>query len=100
MGRNLVKFLKELMASYLICNHFDVAATFFCFFVFRWMELKFGVKGNSGFLISNLISKVQYYFKIVRKMALFFSSIMIFSPAPPHELVTCLQYLNFKTYYR
>ena len=44
--------------------------------------------GNSGLLISNHNSKTQYQFEILRKMPLFFFSIMIFSPALPQEFVT------------
>ena len=53
-----------------------------------YFELKFGVKGNFGLLISNLSSEMQHQHKILRKIPLCFSSIMIFSPAIPHELVT------------
>ena len=40
-------------------SHFDVATTtevesLYCFFVFGWIKLKFGVKGNFRLLISNL----------------------------------------------
>ena len=53
-------------------RHFDVATTEevesrHCFFVFGWIKLKFGVMGNFRLLISNLNSKMQYLFAIVRK---------------------------------
>ena len=43
------------MTSY---RHFDVVTTkevesLHCFFVFGWIKLKFGVRGNFGLLISN-----------------------------------------------
>ena len=57
-------------------RHFDVVTTqegesFRGFFAFRWIKLKFGVIGNSGLLISNLNSKMQYQFKILRKCHFF-----------------------------
>ena len=36
-------------------------------FVFGWIQLNFGVRGNFRFLISNLNSKMQYLFTILRK---------------------------------
>ena len=89
-----------------------------CFFVFGWIKLKFGVRGKlvwaSDFKSkSELIwasdfkskSKMQYQFEILRKMPLLFSSIMIFSPALPHEFVTMatmndLSLIFFKRYHR
>ena len=75
MGRNLVKFKKKF--DNLISNskvgshnhHFDVATTqegesLHGFFVFGWNKLKFGVKANFAFLISNLNSQMQYQFQI------------------------------------
>ena len=43
----------------------DVATTkegesLHCFFVFGWIKLKFGVRGNFKLLISNLNSAMQY----------------------------------------
>ena len=77
-------------------RHFDVAKTkeaesLHCFFVLGLIKLKFGVRGNFRLLISNINSKTQYQFQILNQfqvMPLFFSWIMIFSPALPHELVT------------
>ena len=53
-------------------HHFDVMTTRevespYCFFVFVWIKLEFGVRGNFRFLISNLNSKTQYQFEILRK---------------------------------
>ena len=98
MNKNLVKFFKKLMASSLI-RKYDVIIVILmlrqlksgkssCFFVFGWIKLKLGLRGNFRLLISNLNSKMQYQFEMLRKMPLFFSSIMIFSPALPHKLVT------------
>ena len=81
MGRNLVKFKKILMTSSptrkydVIIRHFDVATTWeeeslHCFFVFEWINLKFVVRGNFRLLISNLNSKTQYQFEILRKFHL------------------------------
>ena len=69
MGRNLVKFFKKF--DDVISNskvwrhhrHFDFATTkevesLHCFFVFGWIKLKFGVRGNCRLLISNLNSKM------------------------------------------
>ena len=76
MGRNLVKFQKILMMSSFnskVCHsHFDVATTshvksLYCFFVFGWIKLKFGVRGNFRLLISNRNSKMPYQFEILRK---------------------------------
>ena len=57
-----------------------------CFFVFRWIKLEFGVRGNFRLLSSNLNSKMQDQFEVLRKCH--FSSLMIFSQTLPHELVT------------
>ena len=38
-----------------------------CLFVFGWIKLKFGVRGNFWLLISNLNSKMQHQFEILRK---------------------------------
>ena len=35
----------------------------YCFFVFGWIKLEFGVRGNFRLLISNLKSKMQYQFE-------------------------------------
>ena len=75
MGRNLGK-LKKIDDSNSKGrrhnHHFDVATTeevesVHCFFVFGWIKLNFGVRGNFRFLISNLNSKTQYRFEILRK---------------------------------
>ena len=55
----------------IIC-HFDIETTkevesLHCCFVFGWIKLKFGVKGNFTLLISNRNLKMQYQFEIVRK---------------------------------
>ena len=83
MSRSLVK-LKEI--DDVTCNskvlrhnrHFDVVTTEedesrHCFFVFGWIKLKCGVRGNFWLLISNLNSKMQYLFAISRKF--YFSSL-------------------------
>ena len=77
MGRNLVKLKKidDATSNSKVCRHnrhFDVATakeveSLHCFFVFGWIKLKFGVRGNFGFLISSLSSKMQYRFEILRK---------------------------------
>ena len=97
MGKNLVKLKKiddVISNSKVVCHnrHFDAATTkevksLHCFFVFGWVELKFGVKGNLRRLISNLNPKTQYQFEILRKCH--FSSLRSwFIQALPHELVT------------
>ena len=58
-------------------RHFDVVTTnnvedLHCFFVFGRMKLKFVVRSNLGHLISNLNSKTQYQFEILRKMPFLF----------------------------
>ena len=55
----------------------------YCFFVFRKIKLKFGVRGNFKFLTlnPNVNSKTQYEFEI-------FHYIMMFSPVLSHKLVT------------
>ena len=53
------------------------------FFIFGWIKLKFRVKGNFRLLISNLNSKMQYRFVILRKRH--FSSLRSLFLA--HELV-------------
>ena len=45
------------------------------------VKLKFGAGSNFWLLISNRNSETQYQFEILRKMLIFFFSIMIFSPA-------------------
>ena len=66
MGGNLVKFKRFLMTSSLI-RKYDViivpipkeVESLHCFcFVFGWIKLKFGVRGNFRVLISNLNSKM------------------------------------------
>ena len=88
MGRNLVKFKKidDVISNLKVWRHnghFDVSTTkevesLHCFFVFGWIKLKFGVGGNFRLLISNLNSKTQYQFQILRKCH--FSSLR--SPSP------------------
>ena len=51
---------------------FDVATakeveSLHCFFVLEWIKLKFGVRDNCRLLISNLNSKMQRHFEILRK---------------------------------
>ena len=77
MGRNLVKVKKFLMTSSLIQKYDVIIAilmpqqlkveSLHCFFVFRWIKLKFGVMGNYRLLISNPNSKTQYRFEILRQ---------------------------------
>ena len=65
-----------------------------------------GLRGNFGLLTWNLCSKTQYQHKILRKVPVFSSEIMIFSQCslmnwlPWQQGVTCLQSFNFKRYYR
>ena len=77
-GRNIrwvdILFNKKMMMSSLICdNHqFDVMTTRevespYFFFIFGWIKLEFGVRGDFRLLISNLNSKRQYQFEILRK---------------------------------
>ena len=76
-----------------------------CFFVFGWIKLKFGVRVNFRLLISNLNSKTQYQFAILRKCH--FSSIRSWFLAqqslmnwlPWQQWVVYLQSFNFKTFY-
>ena len=56
MGRNLSK-----------CKKVDDDKVFIVSFVFGWIKLNFAVRGNFRLLISNLNSKTQYRFKILRK---------------------------------
>ena len=92
MDRNFIKFEKILMASSLI-RKYDVIVVIlmsrqikkwkvFVVSLFLMDEAKRWCKG----LISNLISKMKY--QSYEKIPLFFSSIMIFSQALPHELVS------------
>ena len=78
MGRNLVKFEKKLMTSFPIRKYEVIIVILMSrqlkkwkdcieFLLLGWIELKFGVKGNFRLLISNLNSKTQYHFEIVRK---------------------------------
>ena len=76
-----------------------------CFFVFGWIKLKFGVMGNFRLLLSNLNSKTQYQFEILRKCH--FSSLRSRFLAQ-HSLVNRLQWqqwmiylqsFNFKNFY-
>ena len=102
LGRNIrwvetllkIKNFDGIISNWKVCHnrHFDASITekvqsLHCFFVFGWIKLKFGVRGNFGFLISNLNSKTQYQFEILRKMPLFFSSIMILAQ---HSLMNWL----------
>ena len=67
MGRNLVKLKKidDVIFKYKVLRHtrhFEVVTTEevenrHCFFVFEWIKLKFGVKGNFRLPISNRNSK-------------------------------------------
>ena len=78
MGRNLVKLKNKIDDA--ISNskvgrhnrHFYVVTakqmeSLHCFFVSGWIKLKFNVRGNFRLLISNLNSKTQYQFEILRK---------------------------------
>ena len=83
--KNLPKFLR-IYDGYKFCEIYKEVESLYCFFVFGWIKLKFGVRGNFRLPISNLNSKTQYHFKILRQ---FHSSSLDndFSPALPHELV-------------
>ena len=65
MGRNLVK-LKNMTLN----RHFDVPTkkeveSLHCFFVFEWINLKFGARGNFRLLTLNINSRTQYKFEIL-----------------------------------
>ena len=75
----------DVIIVILMLGQLTVWKVFIVFFVFEWIELKFCVRGNFGLLISNLNSKTQYQFEILRQMPLFFFLITIFSPALPQE---------------
>ena len=92
-------------------RHFDVTTTkevesLHCFFVFWWIKLKFGVRGNFILLISNLNSETQHQFEIFRKY--YFSSLRswflaqhpLMNGLPWEQWMTCLSSFNFKRYYR
>ena len=51
-------------------------------FVFGWIKLKFGARGNFRLLISNLHSKMQYQFAMLRKCH-FFPLDHDFEPSTP-----------------
>ena len=79
MSGNLVKLKNILMASSPV-RKYDViivilmvrpqksgkCSLFLCF-LFGWIKLKFGIRGNFALLISNPNSKTQYQFEILRK---------------------------------
>ena len=74
MGSYLVKLKKidVVISNSNVCryHHFDVMTTrevesSYCFFVFEWIKLEIGVRGNFRLLISNLNSKTQYQFEIL-----------------------------------
>ena len=73
MGRNHVKFKKELMTSSLIRRYDLIIVILMSQQLRKWkrlivslfldgIKLKFGVRGNFRLLISNLHSKTQYLF--------------------------------------
>ena len=71
---DIISYSKALRHN---CN-FDITTTkevesLHCFFVFGWIKLKFGVRGNFRLLISNLNSKTQYQLRNLKKMPLVFS---------------------------
>ena len=77
MGRNLVKFKKEIddvISNSKVWSHnrcFDVLTTrevesLHRFFVFGRIKLTFSVSGNFKLPISNLNSKTRYQFEILR----------------------------------
>ena len=116
IGRDLVKSknFDDIISNSKVWRHnchFDVATTYeveslHCFFAFRWIKLKLGITGNFRLLISNLNSKAQYQFAILRKCH--FSSLRLWFLAqhslmnwlPWKQWMSCLQSLNFKRYYR
>ena len=101
MSRNLVK-LKKLVTSSLI-QKYEVMI----FILMSWQlkkrkalivplfKLKFGVRGNFRLLISNLNSKMQYQFEIVRKCH--FSSLKSWCLAQ-HSLMNRLPWQQWMTY--
>ena len=76
-----------------------------CFFLFGWIKLKFGVRGNFRLLTSNLNSKTQYQFEILRKChsssltSWFFTQHSTRNWLPWQQWVTYLQSFNFKNLY-
>ena len=59
----------------LVKSRFDVKIFFLCFF---FIKPRFRARGNSVLLISNRSSKTQHQQRSLRKITLFFSSIMLF----------------------
>ena len=76
-----------------------------CFFVFGWIKLKFGVRGNFRLLISNLSSETQYQFEILRKChfsslrSWFLAQHSLMNWFPWQQWMTYLQSFNFKNVY-
>ena len=116
MGRNLVKFEKnfhDVISNSKVWRHnrhFDFATTkevesLHCFFVFGWIKLKFGVVGTFVLLISNLNSKAQYQFAILRKChftsirSWFLAQHCLMNWLPWQQWVVYLQSFNFKNFY-
>ena len=116
MGRNLVKFKKidDVIFNLKVWRHhchFNVSTTkkvgsLHCFLVFEWIKLKFSVRGYFWLLISNLSSKTQYWFKVLKKFHLsslrswFLAQQSLMNWLPWQQWMTCLQSFNFKRYYR
>ena len=72
MGRNIVKLKKNFLMESSLIRKYDFIIfilmsrqlkkwkVFIVSLFFGWIKLKFGVRGNSGLLISNLNSKLSY----------------------------------------
>ena len=105
MGRNLVEFKRigDVISNSKVWRHyrhFDVPTTrevksLHCFLVFGWIKLKFGVRGNFRLLISNLNSKTQYQFEILRKCHFSFLRLWFLAQ---HSLINWLLWQQWMTY--
>ena len=76
-----------------------------CFYVFGWIKLKFGVRGNFRLLISNLNRKSLYQFEILRKCyfsswSWFLAQHSLINWLPYQQWMTSLHSFNSKRYYR
>ena len=91
-------------------RHFDVTTTqqvesLHCFFVFGWINLNFNARGNFRLLISNLSSKTQYRFEILRNCdfsslrSWFLAQHSLMNWLPWQQWMTCFQFFNFKNFY-
>ena len=76
-----------------------------CFFVFERIKLQVGLRGNFRLLISNLNSKTQYEFEILRKChfsslgSWFLAQHPLMNWLPWQQWMIYLQSFNFKNFY-